>query len=343
MTAGTSLDTSRSLLLMINHHVGNYVVSLPFLDAMAATCATPPDILVDERFACLARLLPHAGEIIPYAQQHRRGNKLRQASDFVKLLGRIAGARYRTVFDVGGGIQSVTLAMATLSRNRIGLQRSRRSWAYTERLPPDTGIHASDRFMPFVTRLGLPRPGPLRLRPRAESFAALEALLPAVAGKPFAAFHPGAGYAFRQWPGDRFAQVADALAARHGLRAVFVGAPGEEVFLDGIIGRMEHSGGASKLIAPLDVLLAMLDRARVLISNESGPTHLAATTDTPIVTIFGPSKEANWRPVRTKDVTILRGVICPPECRWGACKNDLRCVMDVSVDDVLQATDRHMA
>jgi ADP-heptose:LPS heptosyltransferase len=333
------LDTSRSLVLMINHHLGNFVVSLPVLNAISAACARPADMVVDERFACLARLLPHAGRIIPYAQQHRRGSRLKQATDFVGLVSGLAKTRYRTVFDVGGGIQSVTLTTSTFSPSRIGLRKSRRSWAYTERLEPDPGVHASDRFAPFLARLGLERPGHLRLMPAPESVAEMETMLPAAKGKPIAAFHPGAGYAFRQWPGERFAQAADALNAQHGLHAVFVGAPGEESFLQGIIARMDCRKDASVLVAKLDVLLAMLDRARVLVSNESGPTHLAAATHTPIVTIFGPSKEANWRPSREKDVSILRGTVCPPECRWGACRNDLRCVMDVRVDDVIQAAD----
>lgn len=120
MTSDTrhpTLDTSsRVLLLMINHHLGNFVVSLPFLDAIAAKFDGPVDMVVDSRFAGLARLLPHAGTVIPYVQHHRRDGKIRQAADFAALIRRLMAARYDVVFDVGGGIQSVTLATLTFAR-----------------------------------------------------------------------------------------------------------------------------------------------------------------------------------------------------------------------------------
>ncbi|MFH0907683.1 MAG: glycosyltransferase family 9 protein [bacterium] len=345
MNAAPIPSSSRALALMINHHLGNFVVSLPFLDAIAAPFNQPVDLVVDSRYACLAQLLPHGGNVIPYRQHHRRNGKLRQAADFATLIHRLKTAHYDVVFDVGGGIQSVTFTTLTFSRHRIGLETSRRSWMYTERLPPDSGTHVSDRFTPFMTRLGLPKAGRLRLKPPADAFARLNGQLPEILRAPglrLAVMHGGAGYEFRQWPKERFAKTADVLIAERGMGVVFIGAPGEQAFLDSLLGLMKHRDRAAHVIGELDVVLALLDRAAILISNESGPTHLAATTDVPIVTIFGPSKESNWRPVREENLTILRGAACPPECRWGQCKHGLKCVMNVSVENVLTATSRYL-
>jgi len=345
MTTAPISPESRALLIMINHHLGNFVVSLPFIDALAAHFKQPVDIIVDSRFACLARLLPHAGQVIPYVQHHRREGKLKQAGEFGALIRRLVAARYDVVFDVGGGIQSVTFTTLTFARRRIGLEKSRRSWMYTEQLAADAGTHASDRFTPFMTRLGMPKAGRLRIKPSSDAVGRLLSQLPEAMRSPdvrLAVMHGGAGYEFRQWPKERFAETADALIRERGMGVVFVGAPGERPFLDSLLGLMKHRDRAAYIIAELDVVHALLDRAAILISNESGPTHLAATTDVPIVTIFGPSKESSWRPVREENLTILRGAVCPPECRWGQCKHNLKCVMNVSVEDVLQAAGKYL-
>jgi ADP-heptose:LPS heptosyltransferase len=345
MTTSPIPSSSRALVLMINHHLGNFVVSLPFLDAIAAQFDQPVDLVVDSRFACLARSLPHAGQVIPYEQHHRRNGRIRQASDFLALIRRLKAGRYDVVFDVGGGIQSVTLTTLTFARRRIGLAKSRRSWMYTERLPADSGTHASDRYTPFMARLGLPKAGRLRIKPPADAIARLESQLPVnlrAPGVRLAVMHGGAGYEFRQWPKERFAETADKLIRERSMGVVFIGAPGEQDFLNSLLALMKYRDRAAYVIAELDVVLALLDRAAILVSNESGPTHLAAATDVPIVTIFGPSKESSWRPVREENMTILRGAVCPPECRWGQCKHNLKCVMNVSVGDVLGAAGRYL-
>lgn len=330
---------------MINHHVGNFVVSLPFLDALAAHFGPEVDALVDSRFACLARFLPSVHDVIPYVQQERRGRKLRQAQHFVATIRRLWRGRYAQVVDVGGGIQSVTLSVLALARRRVGLRKSRRSWLYDVRLPPPEGVHASDRFMPFMTWIGRGDRPRICLEASDESRRALAPLLPADwlnATCRIAVIHPGAGYAFRQWPRERFAAVADDLVRRWNLRIVFIGAPGEETSLRETIGLMKEPASAVPLAAGLDALVALYERAAVLLSNESGPTHLAAATRLPIVTIFGPTKEANWRPCREENVTILRGRTCPPECRWGKCATGLQCIMNVSVDDMVRAAEPYL-
>jgi ADP-heptose:LPS heptosyltransferase len=334
-------DAAPVLMLMINHHLGNFVVSLPFIEAIAAHFRTRPDVIVDHRYAPLAELLPSIGRVLPHNQSLRRKNGLRHAGHFLQTAAAVLRGRYRVVFDVGGGIQSVTLATLALAGQRIGLAKGRRNWIYTQRLPPDPGGHASDRFMPFMTLLGKAKPTGFRLRPREASFARIDRLLPASwSGHPLVVIHPGAGYEFRKWPRERFAAAADILIERHGARVVLLGAPGEETFLQETIGLLRAREFARPLVSDLDVVLALFWRAALLLSNESGPTHLAAATDVPIVTIFGPSKESAWRPGRIENTTMLRGQVCPPECRWGRCVDDLKCVMNVSVDDVIAAA-RH--
>ena len=330
----------RVLVVMINHHLGDFVLSLPAMQTLAAHFEAPVDVVVDARYAALARLLPSVRDVIPYEQKNRRQGRVRQALQFLATTKRLVSARYDVVVDLGGGIQSVTLVTLTMARRRIGLAKSRRSAMYTHRLPHEAFEHQADRYIPFMRLIGRERPDPLLLHPSQASKEAVAKRLHGLFGRTapsVAVIHPGAGYAFRRWPGERFAAVADELASRWNLDVVVIGAPDEEGFLKELVGGMRCADRARPMVAPLDELLALFDDSRILVSNESGPTHLAALTAVPIVTIFGPTKEAVWRPVRTDKLVILRGRICPPECRWGKCPHDMACIRDLDGPRVVAA------
>jgi ADP-heptose:LPS heptosyltransferase len=159
---------------------------------------------------------------------------------------------------------------------------------------------------------------------------------------PLAVMHPGAGYDFRRWPEERFAAVADGLAERWGVHTCLVGGPAEAGLMDRVRQTMRRPDHAVCLRLSLTHLVALFERAALLVSNESGPTHLATTTDVPIVTIFGPAKESRWRPVRDHDVTVLRGADCDPACRWQSCAVGLRCLLATTADDVLSAAEPYL-
>ena len=336
----------RVLVMMTNHHLGNFVLSVPVVAALAAHFRAPADLLVDGRHASLAAAIPGAGRVTVFTHGKKDRSSLATGLHFVRLAWSLRRSRYDAVIDVGGGIHSVTLATASGAPRRVGFLEFRRSGLYTDRISVGPHEHVFDRYAQILKCIGRPgRPPLVRLRPAAGSNAVLDRILQGAgwgSGR-LAVIHPGAGYAFRRWPKERFALVADRLAEKAGLRTCLVGAPGEEAFLEEIRAAMTRPSDALLFIQPLDVLLALLDRAALLLSNESGPTHLAAATDVPIVTIFGPSKESRWRPIRPENVTILRGADCPPECAWGKCTADLKCVMNVTVDDMLRAAGKYLA
>ena len=71
--------------------------------------------------------------------------------------------------------------------------------------------------------------------------------------------------------------------------------------------------------------------------------HLAAMTNLPIVGIFGPTPEARWLPVRSDNVTAIRGAACDPACCHRLCHADSRCMMELSVDVILAAANVYLS
>ena len=133
----------------------------------------------------------------------------------------------------------------------------------------------------------------------------------------------------KRWAPGRFAALGTWLNQRHGLPVVLIGAGFEAELADsiaaGIEGRSVSFAGSSSIRETIEILRA----AAVVVSNDSGPMHLAAAVGAPVVGIFGPTNPVKWRPwgERTRVVTAVDG--CPkqpcyylssmPECDAADC------------------------
>ena len=337
-------DQRRVLLVMIDRHLGNAVISMPVVQRLLAHFHEPPDLLVDERYLPLFARLPAACRLEPYPQQSGKRRGIQANLRPLALLARLATRRYRAVLDLTGLPRSAILTAATLAPYRVTVHGRHRHRLYTHRLPDDAppqGPHVLNRYASLLNCIGESHlPPPVRLHPPADAGPAVDELLAAhriEPDAPLVVIHPGAGKRWRQWPAQRFAQAADLLVQRCAAQVCTIGAPSEHELMQRVQSAMHERHRAFILSTSLVNLLELYERAAVLLSNESGPTHLAATTDLPIVTIFGPAKEQRWRPLRDHQLVILRGAPCDPNCRSQQCRADLRCLMDVTPEHVVEA------
>jgi ADP-heptose:LPS heptosyltransferase len=162
------------------------------------------------------------------------------------------------------------------------------------------------------------------------------------AGRPLVALHPGASDPRRRWPAAKFAAVADALSAR-GLQPVITG-NAEEQQLAGQVAEAMHSRPAPDLAGQLSLpaLTGLLARCALVVSNDTGPLHLAASLGTPTVGIFwcGNLINAGW-PTRSQHRPLVSWQLECPECgvncMTGSCEHRPSFVADVQVAEVVSA------
>lgn len=124
----------------------------------------------------------------------------------------------------------------------------------------------------------------------------------------YAIINPGAGWGAKQWPAERYGEVAKGLAAESGLRALFNYGPGEETIARAA--ELASGGTARALTCPVSELIAFTRRARLFIGGDTGPLHLAAALGIPVVAIFGPTNPARNGPFSTRSV-VLRNPASP--------------------------------
>jgi heptosyltransferase-1 len=155
-----------------------------------------------------------------------------------------------------------------------------------------------------IARAAIGRPFPipdaiLPCDPIAEE--AVERRLRALDIRDTAILNPGAGWGAKQWPSERYGEVAQALA-RQGLRPIINFGPREEALAK--VAEAASAGTAQALSFSVGELIALMRRARLFIGGDTGPMHLAAALHVPVVALFGPTDPERNGPYRTPSLVL---------------------------------------
>jgi heptosyltransferase-2 len=147
--------------------------------------------------------------------------------------------------------------------------------------------------------------------------------------------NPGASYgSAKRWYPDRFAQVARRLADEWSAKVVIFGGPGEAAIAADIESRLEGTAVNVAGKTTMRELMALIKRCNFFITNDSGPMHIAAAFDVPLVAIFGSTDHTGTSPYNGKAVVVRSEAECAP-CKLRECPTDHRCMTAVTVDDVV--------
>jgi len=149
--------------------------------------------------------------------------------------------------------------------------------------------------------------------------------------------NPGAAFgSAKRWYPDRFADVAQQLSRLKHARVVIFGGPGET----DIAAEIEQQLGGDCLnlagTTSLRGLMGLIKSCNLIITNDSGPMHIAAAFEVPLVAIFGSTDHATTSPYTDKAVIVRKEVDCAP-CKLRECPTDHRCMTAVMADDVVSA------
>jgi heptosyltransferase-2 len=151
--------------------------------------------------------------------------------------------------------------------------------------------------------------------------------------------NPGATYgSAKRWPPARFAAAGDALAKRLSAAVAIIGSAAERPLGESVAAKMRARTRVLCGRTSLAELVGVLSLLRVFITNDSGPMHIAAALDTPLVAIFGPTDWRETAPVSRRSRLVREPVECAP-CKLRECPIDHRCMSRVSVERVLNAAD----
>lgn len=349
------------ILLVRLRLVGDVVFTTPAVHALRRHFPTARlDYLVE---AAAAPIIRHSPDIDTVIEVARPRGLARLAYD-VALALRLRRTRYDVALDFHGGPRSAWLVRASGAPQRIGFDIPGRRLCYTTRVPWHPSLvpprHSVLNQWDLLTPLGVAPPtpdgDPVRMTAGAaarQRAAGLLAEAGVAADAPLVVMHVSASNPFRRWPRESFARVAAALASADPRRRIMITAgPSEADAADAIASEAARADGvaAAAIVRcgdpPLEELQVIMSRAALFIGGDSGPLHVAATTEVPIVALFGPTLPARsmpWRPASAPAAAVEPGPLDCRPCHQRTCVHgDFRCLTATTPERVLAAAHRVM-
>lgn len=248
--------------------------------------------------------------------------------EFRELFALLKRERFDLVIDLQGLLRSGILTAATGAPVRIGFKEAREGSGmfYTHKIEGGSDIHAVDRYLRVAKSLGCDVsevcfPLPLFF----ENSEKVRNLLPS--GK-YAVIVPGARWLTKRWHSENFGE----LASRLPLKSVVVGGKADTEISDEVV--KSSKGNAISMTGKTSIgeLIEIMKGAKFVISNDSGPMHIAAAVGVPVFAIFGPTNPVRTGPYGEKHIIIKKEMECAP-CYKKTCKS-VRCLEMISVKDV---------
>jgi lipopolysaccharide heptosyltransferase I len=360
-------DFSRIMLIKPSA-VGDVVHTLPVLEKLRRRYPHARiDWLLTPENAAIVRGHSAVSNILLFARRDfaKEGRRAGAVSGLLRLVREIRSTRYDLAIDLHGQLRSALFALASGAPVRIGFDRPvargasrfqgirlgnipQRGWAgaregswlaYTHRIPiPTLEVHAVDRYLWLGKLLGFDDSPPtfnLPVSPEAE--AHISALLApnTSAGQPLAILIPGTMWETKHWTSEGFAGVARRLN-ESGFAPIFIGTQPEQALNRSIQARAPGSIDFTGKTNLADAI-ALIRRAAVVVTNDSGAMHIAAALGRPAVSIFGPTNPVTVGPYGQPGSVVRLSLPCSP-CnfrRLSQCPYSHRCMRDLSVDIVM--------
>ena len=323
-------------------------------------CCLGDVLLTTPVLAALRARFPHSTvhyAVSQYAAPAIEGNPLldalidggpaagRDRAALLKLWWRMRSGRYDVCVVLDRSPVFATLPWLAGIAVRAGIDSGGRGFALNMRVPWDESLHEADLYLSVVSALGCATAGHhLHFEPGASSIQVIDEIWhardladPVVVIAPGGGTNPGMDLPEKRWLADRFAALADRLHAELGATIVLLGGLADRELCRQVQLAMQAPAVDLSGSAPLAERGALLQRSRLYVGNDSGPTHLAVAVDCPVVALFGPTSPELYGPYNARARVVRRELPCSPcfvHGHFPPCPNNHLCMRDLSVDTV---------
>ena len=329
------------ILIRATNWVGDGVMSLPALEALRQRYSSAEIVLVAKPW--VADLYLHHPAVNRLILYDPRGEH-RGPGGFAKLVGEIRSEQFDMAVLFQNAFHAAWMAWRSRIPVRIGYGLEGRGILLTDSVPvppPALYGHQSNYYLQLLFRAGLVERIapvdriPLEVTSEEKAWAAKYLKTLGLGGPRFLiALTPGAAFGpAKRWLLDRYANLADRLIGALDADVLIFGSPSERPLAEEIAFGMSHTPVIVAGQTTLRQLMALLVQCRLVITNDSGPMHVAAALGLPVVAIFGSTDETATGPVSPLARIVKHPVACSP-CGLRNCPIDFRCMKGVTVDEV---------
>jgi heptosyltransferase-2 len=335
-------DPPKALLVRAVNWLGDAVLTTPALSAVREAFPAARIVLAARHpVAELFRHHPDVDEILVYDKAGTHSG----AAGMLRMAAELRRRRFDAALLFQNAFDAALLAFLAGVPERSGYATDGRRVLLTRGIPVTEEIlrlHHAEYYLRLVAEIGIPRPGEPALKlnvvpQERESMRERLASLGVPEGKGILGVNPGATYgSAKRWFPDRFAAVADALSEEWGTSVVLMGSAPERPLAEEIEAAMRRTPLNLAGRTTVRELMALLSLCSFLVTNDSGPMHIAAALGVPLAAIFGPTDWRTTSPWTDKARIVRVGVDCSP-CMLRECNRGHECMLGVTAEMVVAA------
>ena len=282
---------------------------------------------------------PHINEIIIYDEKKEHKNLLRRFS----IISYLRAKNFDAAFILKKSFSRTLLLLVSKIPQRIGYGSKRAGFMLTKRVSSSRKpMHKVDYFLRLADAAGISsKNSNYEIAISREDMDEAENILKdaGLEGRKFIALNAGGNWNPKRWPVSNFAELGEEIIDKLKISIVLTGADKDIALAEDIAGLMKHKPYILCGKTDLKTLGAIFKKAACVVSNDSGPMHLAAAVKAPLVAIFGPTSPELTGPYGDGMRKVLhKDIGCKIPCYDLKCK-DNRCIKAVTVEDVIGAID----
>jgi heptosyltransferase III len=337
------MHSASKILAIQFKYFGDVVLMTPALRAIREHLpACELHVLVPEEITPILQHLPWLNRIWPMPRKRGRSS-LSRTLPIIRALRR---ERFDGSVDFASNDRGAITSLLVGAKERLGWEDSGGFWGrrfcYNHRVSRETKpIHESAHLVHLLSGWNIPPPHSPEVEICADPALgeAAKKILPA---ENAVICHLASSQPNREWPPHRWAEL-NRLITNAGRDIIFTTPRGaREQSLASEFFRLAPSAARLPLIAELPLFLAVLRRAAVFISGDTGPLHFAAGLGVPTISLFGPSSPERWAPVGSRH-QLLTGSSCSCGAHTAVCTSKNHCLAAISPEQVLKCLEKIQA
>lgn len=330
------------MVVMTDRHIGNLLVSLYAIKAVQEQLSGQQTIccVIDYHLLSLANYFLPDIDFIPYNVRGTRLSPWKKLKLFIRMVFEIRKRKIDTAVDLYGHGESFSIARLSGARFISAFYSRPKLKKKYHWCDVDSSLqakHQVDYYLyPFYPLFGLLQAATLNAPKLAATMTSTQNKLQAltIAGdKPLVVIHPGAGKEYKLWPSEHWQQLIAKLEDDH-YQVLLIGAGIDKSEIDGIVSNRSISpmNGFEQFNLIETIHLGFI--SKYMIGNDSGPTHLMATTPSPVASLFGPTDHTLWSPLSSNSQILRSGTACLNDCSKQICAREISCLQALSAEDV---------
>jgi heptosyltransferase I len=342
----SSLHASSRVLILKPSSLGDVVQALPVLRLLKRD--RPGSEVYWWLNESLAPLLEGDPDLAGLFLFSRRGwGSLARWRELIRQVRQMRRLTFDCVVDLQSLARSGWIAWLANGKLTVGLDDARegaRGFYDLIVSRPDYYTHAVDWYLAVLTALGVPAQGDFEWLPERPAVAAAVRSKWGATGV-WVGLTPGARWSNKRWPVESYAELVQLLhRGRPWLKFVVLGSRE-----DGELGRVlaESAPGAVLDLTGRTTLPEMVEwvrRCEVLVTNDTGPMHVAAAVKCPVVALFGPTEPRRTGPYRQLDGVLRRSDLACVPCMSDRCHHavPMDCLLGIGVETVAARVEWHL-